>query len=121
MLFSILGKSDEEIVNKGWYRHLDFSALQHSFSVKVSRSAKHGISTVIIVLRLDELDGISEKVQPFKSFSSFCVNSELGTKVNVPPFSYEIVADDLTETVGLGCLVRASNELFKSLLKWSGI
>lgn len=87
----------------------------------MGRSTKNRISTVIVVLSLNELNGISEKVQTFKSLSSFCMNGELGAEVYIPPLSDEVVADDLAKTMGLGDFIGASNKLFKCLLKGKGI
>lgn len=87
----------------------------------MGRSTEDRISTIIVVLCLNKLHRISKKVQPFESLASFRMNREFGAEVYVPPLSDEVVADNLSKTVGLGSFVGTSNELFERSLKRGGI
>lgn len=89
--------------------------------MKMGRSTEDRISTIIVVLCLDKLHRISKKVQPFESLASFRMNREFGAEVYVPPLSDEVVADNLSKTVGLGSFVGTSNKLLKRSLKRGGV
>ena len=69
------------------------------------------------MLGLYELYRVSKEVEALKSLTAFSMNSKLRTEVYVPPLSYEVCGDNLSQTVNLRQLIRASHKSLECCLK----
>lgn len=63
--------------------------------MQMSRAPEDYIPSVIKMFSFYEFNGVSEKIQTFKTFAALSVNRELGAEVDVPPLSYEVRGNDL--------------------------
>lgn len=96
VVHSVLGEPYAQVVEESGDRHLYLRTLQHCFCMQMSRAPEDYIPSVIKMFSFYEFNGVSEKIQTFKTFAAFGVNRELRAEVDVPPFSYEVRGNDLS-------------------------
>ena len=95
VVHSVLSKPYVQVVEESVDRHLYLRTLQHCFCMQMSRAPEDYIPSVIKMFSFYKFNGVSEKIQTFKTFAALSVNRELGAEVDVPPFSYEVRRNDL--------------------------